>query len=324
MLIRNAVDYRNVEPLKPPAAYIGGKKQLAKTIVRCIERIAHETYAEPFIGMGGVFFRRRFAPKSEVINDRSGDVATFFRVLQRHYVPFIEMLRWQVTSGREFERLARTDPATLTDMERAARFLYLQRTTFGGKGAARTFGVSPGVSARFDVTKLGPMLEELHERLAGVVVECLPWAEFIRRYDKPGTLFYLDPPYWGGERDYGAGMFRREDYAELAAVLRRLQGRFIMSINDVPEIRRAFAGFSMRPVNVTYTVARTTRGAARELIISDRRRATKAAAPAARRAADSANTGGTTGAGSMQRSARQDGSRDGANRSRRSAGSRGT
>lgn len=252
----------------PAAGYIGGKRQLAKTIIACIEKIPHETYAEPFVGMGGVFFRRRLAPRAEVINDRSGDVATFFRVLQRHYLPFVEMLRWQVTSRREFERLARTDPSTLTDLERAARFLYLQRTTFGGKVAGRSFGVDPRAPGAFDVTKIVPMLEELHGRLSGVTVECLDWAEFITRYDRPGTLFFLDPPYWGSERDYGKEMFDRAEFERLAAALRGLQGRFLMSINDVPAVRETFAGFRLRPVKVTYTVARGRTRRAGELIVS--------------------------------------------------------
>jgi DNA adenine methylase len=255
-----------VEPVRPAAGYIGGKKQLARTIIERIEAIPHETYAEPFVGMGGVFFRRRQAPKGEIINDRSGDVATFFRVLQRHYVPFMEMLRWQLTGRREFERLKASDPATLTDMERAARFLYLQRTSFGGKVADRHFGVDP-LGGRFNVTKVGPILEELHERLAGVVIECLPWAEFIRRYDRPTTLFFLDPPYWGGETDYGPGLFERADYARLAAALEALQGRFIMTLNDVPAVRETFAGFKMTRAKVTYTVAKAGSKVAGELII---------------------------------------------------------
>jgi DNA adenine methylase len=258
---------RAVAPVRPAAAYIGGKRQLAKIIIERIDKIPHETYAEPMVGMGGVFFRRRRAPPAEVINDHSGDVATFFRVLQRHYVAFVEMLRWQVTSRREFERLVRTDTSTLTDLERAARFLYLQRTAFGGKVAGRNFGVSPGLSSRFDVTKIVPMLEELHERLAGVVIECLDWPDFIRRYDRPGTLFYVDPPYWGSERDYGDG-FTRADFARLAEVLKGLQGRFVLSINDVPAIRRAFAGFTLKPVGVTYTVSSGKARRAKELIIS--------------------------------------------------------
>jgi DNA adenine methylase len=260
-----------VEPVRPAAGYIGGKKQLARTIIERIEKIPHETYAEPFVGMGGVFFRRRFAPKGEVVNDRSGDVANFFRVLQRHYVPFMEMLRWQLTGRREFERLRASDPATLTDLERAARFLYLQRTAFGGKVAGRTFGVDP-LSARFNVTKIGPMLEELHERLAGVTIECLPWADFVRRYDRPTTLFFFDPPYWGGEEDYGAGLFSRDEYPRLAEALSGLQGRFILTLNDVPEVRRLFARFKLERAAVTYTVSKGPAQRAGELIITGRRR----------------------------------------------------
>lgn len=260
-------NYRLVEPVKPAAGYIGGKKQLAKRIIQCIERIPHDTYAEPFVGMGGVFLRRRLAPRGEIVNDRSGDVATFFRILQRHYVPFMEMLKWQLTGRQEFERLKAANPATLTDLERAARFLYLQRTAFGGKVAGRSFGVDP-LGGRFNVTKLELILDALHERLAGVTIECLPWAEFIARYDRPGTLFYLDPPYWGGEADYGAGLFDRSEYDRMADVLSRLKGSFILSINDVPAIRRAFAGFKLQQVRLTYTVCKQARQPARELIIT--------------------------------------------------------
>ncbi|MEX2126985.1 MAG: DNA adenine methylase [Xanthobacteraceae bacterium] len=266
--------FRDVRPARPAAGYIGGKKQLAALIIERIEATPHELYAEPFVGMGGVFLRRTRAPKSEVINDRSGDVANFFRVLQRHYDPFMDMLRWQLAGRREFERLKASDPATLTDLERAARFLYLQRLAFGGKVAGRNFGTTTTGPARFDVRKLAPILEAIHERLAGVVIECLPWADFIGRYDRPHTLFYLDPPYWGSEDDYGRGLFGREEYAAVADALRGLQGRFILTINDRPETRKAFAGFARRSVGLSYTIAGGEhRRPARELFITGPRRA---------------------------------------------------
>ncbi len=65
---------------------------------------------------------------------------------------------------------ARANPDTLTDLEQAARFLYLQRLAFGGQVESRNFGVTPTTSARFDVTKLGPALEAIHERLSNVVI----------------------------------------------------------------------------------------------------------------------------------------------------------
>jgi DNA adenine methylase len=265
----HSTDYpRPIEPTRTPAAYIGGKKQLSKRLVGLVNATPHITYAEVFVGMGGVFLRRTMQPKAEVINDYSGDVANFFRILQRHYPQFMDTLRFQISGRREFERLRASDPATLTDLERAARFLYLQRLAFGGKVAGRTFGVDVSRSARFDLNKLGPLLADLHERLAGVTIENLPWQAFLDRYDRPGTLFYLDPPYWGSEDDYGAELFTRDQFAELADHLARLKGRFILSINDVPEIRTLFARFRFEEVSLTYSVSSGARTAARELIIT--------------------------------------------------------
>src|SRR5690606_29157005 len=111
-----------VDPVHPAAAYIGGKRMLSKRLVAMIEQVPHAAYCEVFVGMGGVFFRRTSRPKSETINDWSQDVATFFRVLQHHYVAFLDMLRFQITSRANFELLVRQDPSTLTDLQRSARF----------------------------------------------------------------------------------------------------------------------------------------------------------------------------------------------------------
>lgn len=264
--LENEVHMRPVEPVGTPAPYIGGKRVLARRLVSIINELPHRTYAEVFVGMGGVFLRRNLAPKAEVINDYSGDVSNLFRILQRHHPQFMDMLKFQVASRREFERLKSCDPDTLTDLERAARFLYLQRLAFGGKVTGRTFGVSLNMSSRFNITKLAPMLEDIHERLAGVVIESLPWPAFIDRYDRPETLFYLDPPYWGHEADYGDGAFARREFAAIAERLQRLQGRFILSINDRPEVRELFGCFRIEEAEVTYTLS--SKGvSAKELIV---------------------------------------------------------
>lgn len=264
-----ATPLQPVSSTRPVAGYIGGKRNLSRRLVTRIAAVPHDLYAEAFVGMGGVFLRRDSRPRAEVINDLSEDVATFFRILQRHYVAFLDMLRFQLTTRAGFERLMRTDPSTLTDLERAARFLYLQRLGFGGKVAGRNFGVQTTGPARFDVTKLGPLLEAVHERLSGVVIERLPWADFLTRYDRPETLFYLDPPYFGSEADYGAALFDRGEFALMAERLAGLKGRFILSLNDHPEVRRTFAAFEIEPVQTTYTLARSgTAKPAGELIIS--------------------------------------------------------
>lgn len=115
------------------------------------------------------------------------------------------------------------------------------------------------------------MLEDLHTRLSGVVIECLDWAAFIPRYDGPGTLFYLDPPYWGCEGDYGRDLFGRDQFARMAQMLAAIEGRFLLSLNDLPEVRETFVAFHLTPVTTTYSVANHT-GASTgraELLISN-------------------------------------------------------
>jgi DNA adenine methylase len=258
-----------VRPVAPAAGYIGGKRNLAGRLVPLLDRVEHDGYAEPFVGMGGIFLRRRSRPRVEVINDVAGDVATFFRVLQRHYAYFLDMLRFRVASRAEFERLRAQPPETLTDLERAVRFLYLQRLAFGGKVEGRSFGVSRGGVSTFNVTKLEPMLADIHERLAGVVIEQLGYADFIRRYDRPGMLFYLDPPYWGCETDYGSDVFGRDDFAALADQLAGIKGRFVLSINDTPGARSVFARFDQIVLPVTYTVGAGEAKKVSELVIAN-------------------------------------------------------
>jgi DNA adenine methylase len=264
------VNYEQVPPAAPVAPWLGGKKVLHRAIIARIEAIEHSTYVEPFVGMGGVFLRRKWRPKAEVANDLNGEITNPFRILQRHYPQFLEVMRFQITSRREFERLRACDPATLTDLEHAARFLYLQRLAFGGQ-INGVFGVASERGARFSLSKLEPLLDAAHERLEGVVFEGLDWKDVIRRYDTPGTLFYLDPPYWGGENDYGKDLFGRDQFAAMAEALANIEGAFILSINDRPEIRELFGSFHMDEVTLRYTVAKSGAKEAQKLIVTNRK-----------------------------------------------------
>ena len=261
-----------VTSTSPVAPWQGGKRNLAKRICAIIDATPCVTYAEPFVGMGGIFLRRSTRPKAEVINDRGRDIANLFRMLQRHYPQFLDTLRFQLTTRAEFERLIAVDPDTLTDLERAARFLYLQRTAFGGKVSGRNFGVDRARPGRFNLSTLEPMLEDLHSRLSGVTIECLDWSAFIPRYDSADTLFYLDPPYWGCEDDYGKAMFARADFERVAQQHATIRGRFILSLNDLPEVRHTFAAFQLAEIRTTYTISgkRNDQGGSRaELLISN-------------------------------------------------------
>lgn len=132
------------ERIAPLAPYLGGKFRLSKRIIDKIEQIPHKIYAEPFVGMGGIFFRRTQIPKSEVINDINGELVNLYRIVRRHPNTLYKETEFLFASRQEFERLLKTPPETLTDIERAARFLYLQNQAFGGKVTGQAFGVSIG------------------------------------------------------------------------------------------------------------------------------------------------------------------------------------
>ncbi len=215
--------------------------------------------------MGGVFLRRRARPKCEAINDFHGEVANLFRIVQRHPDALWGELELGLSTKAGFDRLRATDPAALTDVERAARFLELQAQAFGGRPGG-VFGRDPNTRARFVPRRYRHIIRAVHRRLEGVYIDGLPYQEFIGRWDRPETLFYLDPPYWGSETDYGRGLFGREDYGRLAGLLRGLKGRFILSLNDVPEVRELFAWARIEEEPVTYSLGHGKR--VTELVIS--------------------------------------------------------
>ncbi len=262
-------DYVPVDPIQGVMPWLGGKRVLAKTLVPMIEAIPHICYAEPFVGAGGVFFRRRRRPKSEVINDKSRDMATLFRVLQRHAPALLDELQWCLTSRATHDRLRATDPETLTDIERAARCVCLQYCAYGGK-LGGVFAGSPLGSARLKHSRIERLLRRIHARLEDVWIDCLDWVDFLTRWDRPGTLFYLDPPYYGCENDYGRGLFERTDFERLSESLKSLQGRFLLSLNDHPEVRRTFARFSIREIQTVYQISGSNHPTT-ELLISDGR-----------------------------------------------------
>lgn len=257
------------ERLAPLAPYLGGKFRLSKRIINKIEQVPHKIYAEPFVGMGGIFLRRTQTPKAEAINDINGELVNLYRIVQKFPEELCRSIELRLAARQEFERLRKIPPETLTDIERAVRFLYLQNLSFGGKVADQAFGVSIGRPARFNFVKMQERIRAVAERLASVTIERLDFEKFITRYDTKDTLFYLDPPYWGNETDYGKGIFCRSDFERLCDCLTGIKGRFILSLNDTPQVRDLFKDFTIEQVDVTYSISKTGCCNRSEVIISN-------------------------------------------------------
>lgn len=252
----------------PIIPWIGGKRKLASLILPQFPE--HTCYVELFCGAAALFFLK---PPSqvEVLNDINGDLVRLYRVLQHHLEEFVRQFKWALSSQQMFEWVKDTPPETLTDIQRAARFYYLQRQAFGGRVEGRTFGVSTTAPARLNLLRLEEDLSAAHLRLHGVQVMNLSWAHCFSRFDRPHSLIYMDPPYWGTE-GYGVD-FDLDQYAQMAELMRGMKGHAVVSVNDIPEMRQAFDGLPMTRVTVAYTVGMgpKARKPAGELVIHSKR-----------------------------------------------------
>jgi len=247
-----------------PLPYIGGKRAIAKRIIEIFPE--HTTYVEAFCGGAQVLFHKE-PSKSEVINDLDYEVVNFFRVCQQHYEELLRYLRWVLTSRTWFDLLENTDPATLTDIQRAARYLYLLKNDYAGLVRHHVYTISITQPPGFNPERLPESIAEAHARLARVQIESLPYEKILAKYDRPTTLFYLDPPY------YARKLYRynlaHDDFVAMAERLKGLKGKFVLSLNDLPQVRAIFAKFRVREIEMAYTSQKKAGRKFREVLITN-------------------------------------------------------
>src|ERR1700737_1860950 len=203
-----------------PIAWVGGKNRLAKKIISLIPE--HTTYVEPFSGGAQVLFHKPLS-KVEVLNDLDFDIVNFFRVCQWHYGELIRYLRYCLATRKLHELHVKTDPTTLTDIQRAGRFFYLQKNSFGGLVLKQKFHYGVTHPSNYNPERIPEIVEQTHKRLARVQIESLPYEQVLEKYDRPTTVFYLDPPYW--ERRLYKFNFTESDFQELERRLGALRGK---------------------------------------------------------------------------------------------------
>ncbi len=248
----------------PILAWPGGKRRLAKVLLPIINSRAHTCYVEEFAGGGSMFFFRNPA-SVEVLNDVNIEVINLYRVVKYHLEEFLRQFKWALTSRQMFEWTKETPPEVLTDIQRAARFLYIQKLAFGGKVTGQTFGISPSSPPRFNILRIEEDLSQAHLRLSRVWIEHLDWLTCLRKYDRDYTLHFMDPPYYETE-GYGVP-FPLEEYEKIAEAMRTMKGSAILTINDHPEMRRIFKGFKMETVEINYTIGGAGKGKNRRELI---------------------------------------------------------
>lgn len=248
----------------PIIPWPGGKRRLAKKLLPIFDNRKHSCYVEAFAGGGSLLFMRDPA-ETEVLNDINEDVFNLYRVVKHHLEEFIKQFRWSINSRQLFEQNKVTPVEILTDIQRAARFYYLQKLAFGAKVSSRTFGISPSSRPRLNFLRIEDDLVQAHQRLANVWIESLDWQQCISRWDRDYTLFFLDPPYWQTE-GYGVE-FGIEQYELLAETMATIKGSAVLTINDHPAMRKIFKAFACDTAIIDYTIGGGGKGKGRKELI---------------------------------------------------------
>lgn len=255
------------QPLNSPFKWVGGKSRLRKYVIGLLPE--HTCYLELFAGAAWVLFGKPLS-NVEIINDVDQDLVTFFRVIREKPEELIASFDLELVSRSEFERLAELDPFQLTDVQRAHRFYYLIMAGWGGELNYPRFQTSitdGGHGNRLigALTTLRQRLEPVHDRLKTVIIENLDWQSCFERYDRPGTVMYVDPPYPGNKCNYAHNMRGWPEHHILAERLKNAKCRWILSSYDIPEMHTLFSDYFILAVQSASGMNMEKNGKARTL-----------------------------------------------------------
>lgn len=251
---------------RSPIPWFGGKQRSAERIADLFP--PHDVYVEVFGGGGSVLLTKP-RTKLDVYNDRDNGLVTFFRALRDEPERLLALLELTPYSRTEYD-ICRTTWYTIDDdIERARRFYVAASQSFGGMvqgsvepgradghrhdgGWKRELSGHSGIVHRTGRGWGGEKFGRMHlsraasaanrvdhiwrfvERLRYVQVDNLDWRDCLDRYDAPGVLFYLDPPYVPDTRKSGgySHELTLADHEELVGRLLELKGDVVISGYD--------------------------------------------------------------------------------------------
>lgn len=224
-----------MKPTRPILRYHGGKWRLAPWVISHFP--AHSTYVEPFGGAASVLLQKQ-RTKTEVWNDLNSELYTLFAVLRDGTQAEKLITNCFLTPFAREEFDASYEP-TSDPVEMSRRMIVRSFFGFGSKSSLnkkqngfRCFRHTEN-SPAIDWAGYPQGLQNVVERLRGVVIEHQNAIDIIRRFDRPTTLFYCDPPYIHAVRKLHQGRYQHEmtdaDHEELSSSLQAIQGMAIIS-----------------------------------------------------------------------------------------------
>ena len=227
MLQEELFDSNNYVKAKPILKWAGGKTQMLDILVSNAPK-QYNKYIEPFVGGGALFFE--LSPKNGIIADSNLEIINLYKTIAEDVDELIKKLK-EMKNEEEFYYMVRAiEPKTLTNVERAARTLYLNRTCYNGLYRVNKQGQFNVPFGKYKNPKIcdEEKLYAVSKVLKNTTIVHGDYKDVLYDYAKPGDFIFLDPPYfpisqYSDFKRYTKEQFHDEDQIKLAAEVKRLR-----------------------------------------------------------------------------------------------------
>lgn len=247
--------------LKPFVKWAGGKRQILSQIQANLPT-EYNRYFEPFLGGGAVLLALQ--PKEASVADINPELINAFEVIKNNHLALIKKMKRMKNEETYFYKERKKSPANLTDVERAARFIYLNKTCFNGLYRENSKGQ---FNVPFAYHKNPQLLDEanvlaLHDYLTtnDVKFTCSDYRQILLEA-KEGDFVYLDSPYYPIKKNsftkYYKTDFSDKDHKDLAEVFKTLSDRgckVLMSNSNTKFIKELYKDFNIVEVSARRSI----------------------------------------------------------------------
>ena len=253
----------NNQFVTPILKWVGGKRQLLAHIEPLIPK--YSTYYEPFVGGGAVLFR--IQPAKAVINDSNPELINVYLTIKNELGALTEKLKEHKANSSEeyFYSIRALDRdkkifENMTNVERAARIIYLNKTCYNGLFRVNSLGEfnSPWGRYRNPNITNETTLNALHTYFnkANITIKCGDYTEALKGIRK-GAFVYFDPPYMpisssASFTGYTAGGFGEQEQVALKEQCDALNAKgikFLLSNSSCPFIEDLYKDYIVEHVN---------------------------------------------------------------------------
>ncbi|MFB2898045.1 DNA adenine methylase [Aerosakkonemataceae cyanobacterium BLCC-F50] len=244
------------QSINSPFRYAGGKFYARNLILKHIPTHCH--YVEPFAGGSSIFFAKSKV-ENNWLNDIDEALINTYLIIRDRPEELIKYLAGeQATKERHTYYKNEFNPRT--KLEKAARWFYLNRTSYSGIMKLQNCYWGYGDKYSMRPENWPRNIRRTSEKLQGVEITCLDFAEVIKTVPDDAFLF-IDPPYFNADQDkFYTHSFSRTDHYRLCEVLKENKDRikFLITYDNSPEVRELYGwATEMHDREWNYTINRT-------------------------------------------------------------------